>query len=149
DVKSTDAAAYQLAVHDQSSPITVGIKNANTLAVAVGDVTIGQNATIELGTAGNVLDSGTLATPNSQSVIIQDGGSLKGNGVVATEDLIVTNGTIAPGYSVGHLSVAGDYQQGANSTLKIDVEGAAANQFDTVAISGAAVLGGTLRIDAA
>ena len=149
EVTSADAAAYQLTVHDQSSPITVAVKNGKTSAAAVGDVTIGENATIELGTAGNLMDQGTLATSSTRTVLLNDGGMLKGNGVVSAGDLVVADGTVAPGFSVGHLDVAGNYLQGGNGVLAIDVDGAAAaGEFDTIAVTGAATLDGTLRIDA-
>ena len=146
EVTSADASAYQIAVHDSSSPITLGVNNGYTLSAAVGNVTIGQHATIELGTAGNTADTGTLAAPSTKTVTVQDGGMLKGNGTISAQNLIVTNGTVAPGFSVGHLDVNGSLQQSANSTLAIDVEGASAGQFDTVAVTGSVQVGGTLRV---
>ena len=147
EVTSADAFTYQLTIHDQSSPITVVVKNSKTLAAAVGDVIIGRNAAIELGTAGNMLDEGTLATATTKSVLLQDGGQLKGNGDVHA-NLMVTSGTVAPGFGVGHLDVVGNYQQGASGTLSLQVNGSNTNQFDTIAVSGAVQLGGTLRVDA-
>ena len=136
EVTSADAAAYQVAVHDASNPITLAVNNGYTLASSVGNVTVGQHATLELGTAGNTADTGTLAAPTSKSVTVQDGGMLKGNGTISAQNLVVTNGTVAPGFSVGHLEVDGSFQQNTGSTLAIDVEGKNAGQFDTVAASG-------------
>jgi hypothetical protein len=56
--------------------------------------------------------------------------------------------TLSPGFSVGHVDVEGDYQQGATGTLVIEVEGDEAGQFDTVNVTGEATLGGTLVVDA-
>src|SRR5262249_11009526 len=105
------------------------------------------NATISLGTAGNTADSGTLATSATKSVTVQDGGMLAGNGTIAAGSLVVSNGTLRPGFSVGHIDVDGSYQQGANGTLLVDIN--SATQYDTVNIAGTATLGGTLQINAA
>jgi hypothetical protein len=48
---------------------------------------------------------------------------------------------------VGHLDVVGDYQQGASGLLKIDVDGTAEGDFDTVNVTGNVDLGGTLTFD--
>src|SRR5262249_47289426 len=42
EVKSVPAQAYDLNVHDQSSPITLAIENNQQLSAATGDITIGQ-----------------------------------------------------------------------------------------------------------
>jgi hypothetical protein len=146
DVKSADASAYQLSVHDQSSPITVGIMNGNTLAAAVGDVTIGQNATIELGTSSNIMDEGTLAVPTTKTVTLQDGGMLKGNGTISAGDLIISDGTVSPGFSVGHLDVLGNVQFSQGSTFIVDVDGMHGAQHDTVDATGNLELGGKLEV---
>jgi hypothetical protein len=149
EVTSADALAHQLSVHDQSSPITIAVKNGMTLATAVGDVTIGSNATIELGTDGNPLDQGVLATSATRSVELENGGMLTGNGTVSAGKLAVTNGTVSPGFSVGHLDIEGDYEQGASGTLEIDITGTGASwSSDTVDVTGEVELGGKLVLDA-
>jgi hypothetical protein len=115
----------------------------------VGDVTIGQNAAISLGTVGNLTDSGTLAASTTQSVILQDGGTLAGNGTVAAGALVVNQGTVSPGFSIGHLDVQGNYEQSSDGALIIDVEGASGNlTSDTVDVTGEVQLGGKLVLDA-
>jgi hypothetical protein len=56
---------------------------------------------------------------------------------------------LSPGFSIGHLDVEGNYQQGPSGTLVMEVEGTAAGQIDSIAVSGTATLGGTLRVDVA
>ena len=146
DVQSANAYADQLVVTDPDAGITVGVKNGNTLSAAIGGITIGQHGAIELGTAGNSLDKGSLSAPSSKNVTLQNGGLLKGNGTVSAQNLVVTSGTVAPGFSVGHLDIDGAYQQGTNGTLQIDVEGKNTGQFDTVAVTGSVQVGGTLRM---
>jgi hypothetical protein len=149
EVTSADATSYQITVHDQSSPITVDIKNGKTLSAVTGDITIGQNAVIELGTSGIASDTGTLAVPTTRTVTLQDGGMLKGNGTVSAGNLTVSNGTVSPGFSVGQLNVTGNYNQQSSGTLQIDVTGSNGAQHDSVAITAQAQLGGTLRVNAA
>ncbi len=146
EVTSADAAAYQFTIHDASNPITMAVNNGYTLTSAVGSVIVGQHATLELGTAGNPADTGVLRGATSKSVTVQDGGMLKGNGTISADSLYVVNGTVAPGFSVGHLDVNGSFQQSTGSTLQIDVEGKNAGQFDTVAVSDSVQVGGTLKM---
>jgi hypothetical protein len=98
-------------------------------------VQVGANGAVELN--GGTLDSSVVA--------VDDGGLLAGNGTVRA-NVNVTNGILRPGFSVGHLDVDGNYQQGANATMQVDVE--SMTQFDTVDVTGAVQLDGTLRIDA-
>jgi hypothetical protein len=144
EVTSVDAVAHAVSIHDQSSPIIIAVKNDTTLATAVGNITIGENATIELGTPGNPLDVGTLATPSSGSVVLEDGGLLKGNGIVTGGELVVSQGTISPGFSVGHLEIDGDVQlsQSANVVIELD----SLTSTDTIDITGTVNLGGTLSV---
>jgi hypothetical protein len=138
EVKSAPAFAYEVNVHDQSSPITLNIKNGQSLSASTGDVTIGENAAIALGdgTAGN---EGLLATAASKTVAVQDG-TLKGNGTVTTGNLLVSNGTMAPGFSVGHIKVEGNYTQLSTGAMKIDVSGVDGVDHDTITVSGQAQL---------
>ena len=145
EVQAANAYTDGLLVRDTEADIIMGVKNNKTLSAAVDGITIGQHATIELGAAGNPIDRGTLATPSTKTVSLQDGGVLKGNGQVIAQTLVVSNGTVDPGFSVGHLDVAGDYQQSSNGTLLVDVE--TGGQRDTIDVSGAVQLGGTLRVD--
>jgi hypothetical protein len=96
------------------------------------------------------METGNLV---STAVEVQSGGKLVGNGTVVGDlevGLLAGNeaATLRPGFSVGHLNVQGDYRQGENGELRIDVEGSEAGQFDTLDIAGQAELGGVAVIDA-
>ena len=58
-----------------------------------------------------------------------------GNGGVAV---------LSPGFSVGQITIEGDYLQTDSGTLVIEVE--SATEFDTVTVTGDAQLGGTLNV---
>ncbi|MEG3157632.1 autotransporter domain-containing protein [Lysobacter zhanggongensis] len=100
--------------------------------------------------AGGVLanaatvNGGWLQVDGTQSGALQvnGGGGLRGIGTVGST---VVAGTIAPGNSIGTLSVAGDYTQLAGSYF--DAELGASGSADLISISGVADLqGGTVRL---
>jgi sugar lactone lactonase YvrE len=100
--------------------------------------------------AGGVLDFGPL---NQAGTIIGDvvvnGGTITGSGAIIG-NLTNNSGLIAPGHSAGILSVTGNYTQGANGTLLLEVGGNNANgpEYDQLQIGGTANLGGTLDVNA-
>ena len=53
---------------------------------------------------------------------------------------------VSPGHSPGTLTVNGDFTQSAGGTLKIEIGGLSAGQFDLLKVGGAAKLGGTLQL---
>jgi autotransporter-associated beta strand protein len=140
------AMVHQLNVVGQTNPITLSIQNGSTFSATTG-VTIENKAVVEL------VDQSSLV---STQVQVQPGGALSGNGTVVGN--LVVGATAAPAEAqlspglpanpAGHLDVQGNYEQGAAGKLAIDVQGDAAGQFDTMAVSGEAKLGGTLVVDA-
>lgn len=68
-------------------------------------------------------------------------GILGGNGSVT--GTVANGGTVAPGHSVGHLTVTGDYTQSADGTLEIEIGDGIA---DLLTVTGTADLAGTLLI---
>ena len=117
DVQSDDAFMHTLEVASSSDDlIIVGVKSDRSLSAVVA-ATIGTGAVVEL-------DNGNLV---SAEVTVDAGGTLAGNGTVVGT-LILGSGSgptamIKPGFSLGHLDVEGDYEQGANGALLIEVEG--------------------------
>src|SRR4029078_2495386 len=69
---------------------------------------------------------------------------VKGNGTIAANTL--NNGTLAPGLSAGSLAITGSYTQSATGKLQIELFGTASGQFDKLAASGSASLGGELDV---
>lgn len=99
----------------------------------------------------------TMATPalflaegavvEADAVILDEGGVLGGDGAL---DLPITNaGTLSPGGvdSTGVFTVRAGYEQTAQGTLEIDFGGTTVGEdYDRLAVTGEAVLGGTLRL---
>lgn len=145
DVQTENAFVHELTVASNTAPITVGVQPGFSLS-ATHSVSVGSRGIIELN-GGNLV---------SGMVEVQDGGQLSGIGTVAGHLVVgaasgASNAMLSPGTTAspnGHLDVEGTYEQGANGTLAIDIHGSAADQFDTVAVTGQAKLGGALVIDA-
>ncbi|MEQ8659551.1 MAG: VPLPA-CTERM sorting domain-containing protein, partial [Gammaproteobacteria bacterium] len=78
--------------------------------------------------------------------LVVDGGVLTGGGTIIG-DVANNAGIVAPGNSPGTLTIDGDYAQGAAATLLIEIAGFA--DFDVLAVSGSAQLGGELAVSLA
>jgi autotransporter-associated beta strand protein len=81
----------------------------------------------------------TIATTN---VTVAAGATLDGTGRIIGN--LTNNGTVAPGNSIGTITVQGNYVHNANSVLEIEFDGA--GNIDLLDVTGNASLnGGTLR----
>ncbi|MHC5108362.1 MAG: hypothetical protein ACYTHJ_00620 [Planctomycetota bacterium] len=97
-------------------------------------------------TAGEtVLIDASLIFFQQYSPFYLEGGSLKGNGVV-DGDVDNSGGLVSPGFSFGALSVSGDYTQGENGVLDIEIGGTSPSEFDVLSVTGTATLAGELRV---
>jgi len=92
-------------------------------------------------TGAGTVDAGTLAVDGDVSsfstLTVNAGGVLGGSGTVGTTT--INGGTLAPGNSIGTLSVAGNLAFTAAATYAVEVSPATA---DRVTVTGTAVLGG-------
>src|SRR5262249_31547098 len=122
------------------STIVTPVHNAGTV-VAAADQTLDFESGLSNLAGGTVSVDGVL-----QGQVSLSGGSLTRAGEV-TGDVTNSAGTVSPGHSPGVLTIDGKYTQGASGTLAVDVAGTTAGSgFDQLAVSGAAVLAGTLAI---
>ncbi len=76
------------------------------------------------------------------------GGRVEGNGTIdIVSGTFANGGVVAPGLSVGVLSVTGTYNQDANGTLEVELGGPTpGTEHDQLAVTGIANLDGTLDI---
>ncbi len=96
-------------------------------------------------TGGTVLANGEIQV-DSNSYLLQ-GGTLGGTGLVDS-NVVNSGGEVAPGESPGLLTIEGNYTQQTDGVLTIEVAGeVAGSEFDRLTVTGAAALGGTLRIN--
>ncbi|WP_454732883.1 MULTISPECIES: autotransporter domain-containing protein [Cupriavidus] len=94
--------------------------------------------------AGGALAVGDAANANATlggNVLVNAPGTLRGHGTVLGN--VDNSGFVAPGGSIGTLSVGGNYAQAASGTLSIEVSPTDASQLR---VSGSAALGGTLAV---
>ena len=95
--------------------------------------------------AGRLVINGSIAG----NVTVGSGGNLGGSGTIAGS--VTNNGTLAPGNSIGTLTVNGSYTQAAGSTYQVEVN--AAGQSDRINVTGApgtaTINGGTVQVVAA
>lgn len=132
-----------------TATLTMGGNNASTLFSGAisgtgGLVKAGTGALTLTGTSSltgpTSLQSGLLTVNGSiaGSVVTINGGTLGGSGFVGGINALA--GTVAPGNSIGTLSVAGNVAFAAGSTYQVELNAAGAS--DLVAATGTATLSG-------
>jgi outer membrane autotransporter protein len=94
-----------------------------------------QGGTLEVG------DSGTPGAVLGGNVLVDAAGTLRGHGTVQGD--VANNGTVAPGGSIGTLTVSGNYTQASTATLSMEVSPTQASQLK---VGGTASLAGTLGL---
>ncbi len=96
-------------------------------------------------TGDTIIEGGRLAVngdTRASAFTVQSGGTLGGNGTVGRTEV---SGRVAPGNSIGTLTVMGDYVQVPGSVLEIEIDGAGA--ADLLDIRGNADLqGGEIQV---
>jgi hypothetical protein len=107
-------------------------------SAGAGVSTIGNGIALQnLGTID--VQTGTLALPNN----FGNEGLLKGTGTLQS-NVLTNNGHVSPGASIGTLSIAGSFVQGAGGTFDVDIGSLLSN--DLLLVSGTATLDGTLAL---
>ncbi|AFZ60550.1 SBBP repeat-containing protein [Anabaena cylindrica FACHB-243] len=95
-------------------------------------------------TAGTTRLSGGSLTFDSSSFLNLQGGTLVGVGTI-TGNVNNTGGQVNPGNTIGTLNIIGDYSQSSTGTLNLELS--SATTFDKLAITGAADIGGILKLN--
>ena len=96
-------------------------------------------------TGGTTVAAGTLFVNGSlaSDVTVNNSGTLGGNGTIS--GAVVNAGTLAPGNSIGLLTVNGSYTQAAGSFYQVEAN--AAGQADRINVGGnATIQGGTVQV---
>jgi len=125
-----------------TSSIAPTLVNTGTIESLSGTLSFGGTYTQ---TAGFTRLNGGAITKTGVAMTIQ-GGTLEGTGTL-TGTVNNTGGTVGPGLSAGQLNHTGAYTQASGGTFKSEIGGlTVGSQYDRLATSGAATLGGTLDI---
>jgi hypothetical protein len=115
--------------------------NTGTVEATSGTLRFSAGYTQTAGTTR--LNGGSLRF--DQTAAIQ-GGTLAGTGMI-TGNVNNSGGAVAPGLSPGLLTITGGYTQGASAMFNVEIGGLdPGTQFDKLAVSGNAMLNGTLAI---
>ena len=134
-------------INASSTAFLTHLANAGTLNISSG--TPGIAGSQSGGGLTVVSPSTTLAQAGDPYVL--NGGTLRGFGTVAA-NLDNNAGVVAPGGSVGTLTLTGNYTQGAGGTLQEEISGTTlggdflGKGYDHLQITGDATLDGTLAI---
>lgn len=94
---------------------------------------------VVIGGGGSISLSGALAT---DTVDVEDGGTLGGTGIVQGNLSIAAGGSVGPGNSAGDLTVDGDFALASGANAFLEVEGTSLGEFDRLLISGDLTLEG-------
>jgi T5SS/PEP-CTERM-associated repeat protein len=136
---SENAFTQSLVVEGLTHTMTLAVGAGSNLS-AVSKLDVAEKGILELG-------GGTVVT---RALDIQGGGELGGNGVIVGRLAIGDGGsapaTLSPGFSVGSIEVEGDFEQFSNGELVIEIEGTQTGEFDTLSVTGEAVLGGVVEV---
>ncbi len=117
-----------------SSPGAGGMLNVNAgLTVDGGSVHLSRG----------VLNANTIALANDGTFDF-DGGTLHVDDF--QNNLTNEGGTLAPGKSTGHTDITGNYTQLDAATLEIEIGGVVPGLWDTIAVTGNAILDGTIQV---
>ncbi|MBS3029307.1 MAG: SBBP repeat-containing protein [Dolichospermum sp. DET50] len=123
-----------------NSYIDAIFNNTGTVQVNKGRLRFTGGYTQTAGTTN--ISGGSLAFENSPLNL--QGGTLNGTGTI-TGSVSNSGGQINPGNNLGILNITGDYSQTAAGTLNLEL--GSATSFDKFNITGAADLGGILKLN--
>lgn len=113
------------------------IASAETINVTGGNWSFNGDIT---GTSAINMTAGSFSlngTATGSTLTIGEGCTLGGNGTYAD---LINRGTLAPGNSIGTVTVTGDFTSAASSQMLIEINGN--GQSDLIAVTGAATLNG-------
>lgn len=138
-----------LTLADDSSQTFSGTLSGNGALIKQGIGTLTLNGVSSGFSGSTTVAGGTLAVGDAANasavlggnVLVNALGTLRGHGTVSGD--VSSSGVVAPGGSIGTLSVGGNYTQGSTGALAIEVSPTDASQLR---VGGAAALGGSLAI---
>lgn len=134
----------QVTFDQESTGTYAGSMSGTGSLVKEGDGTL-VLAGVNTYTGGTSVNRGALAVEGSMTGDLAVGvsGTLMGNGTITGNT--VNSGTLAPGNSIGTLTIAGDYTHNAGAVYAVEVD--AAGRSDRLIVTGTATLnGGTVSV---
>ena len=92
------------------------------------------------------ISNGFSGSGAASGMVVVLGGTVSGSGIIRANLYNTATTMVAPGDSIGVMIITGDFSQGADATLAMELGGAGAGEFDVLTVVGSAVLGGSLDI---
>ncbi len=123
-------------------------------SVEIGDLPTGAGGALNIH-AGLTIDGGTVhladGVLDADMIALSNGGTFDFDGGTLHVDDFQNNltnegGTLAPGNSAGHTDITGNYTQLGSATLGIEIGGVVPGQWDTLTVTGNAILDGTIQV---
>ena len=138
-----------LFVGSSNGTLNTNGSNSTVSGVISGSGQLSKSGTGTLTLSGNNTNSGGIsiqsgvlkANGNISGGITLSGGELGGSGTLSS--VTNTSGLVAPGNSIGTLTLSGDFVQASGATLAIEFN--ALGQSDKLDISGSAILNGAVE----
>ncbi len=122
------------------SPGHLSVTDSAIVHMPVGVLTVEENGTLELRSGAEFTAGGVNIHPGG--TVIGDEGTLH-----VDESLVVNNGTLQIGSSPGRFTIDGEYEQGPDGVLEMEIAGPTPGmEHDQLVITGDAVLDGTLEL---
>jgi hypothetical protein len=145
EVRITSSAATIDAIGQQAGWVRIGTAAGDngTLQISSGELEAFEG--VDVGGVGagagtlHISASGKLVTP---TVLVNSQGVLSGQGTI--EGNVLNQGEVRPGTSPGTLTIDGDFVQGSNGELMIEVASAAS--FDRLVATDQLQVDGTLKV---
>jgi hypothetical protein len=112
-----------------------------------GSVTVLNSSAFTVGGANSYTQTGGVTRVDGQlsaTAVDVTAGGLTGTGTVTGD--VVSAGWVAPGASVGTLTLEGDYEQAIYGRLKVEIGGTGSGQSDLLLVNGQALLDGYLDV---
>lgn len=160
---TANPATATISVRDGVLRFTGGLTNAGSIVCSegtcdfYGDVTNVSNqpttgrivvtANSQATFLGNIVNRGTIQV--SAAGLVESTalflGSLSGNGVTGAGSVFL-EGDVRPGATIGTMAFGGDVSIGSASTVRMELAGTTAGQFDRITTAVSLSLGGTLDV---
>jgi fibronectin-binding autotransporter adhesin len=137
-----------------SSPNTMNLNGTGSVLTNTGTVRVDQSLTL-----GGAMDNqGLLAVSSGSTLYVNNvstfnnptTGTIVGGGTIdlaSGTGTLINSGTVAPSGGITTpqtLTIRGNFSQGATGNLAVNISGASTGQYDQLAVTGTATLGGTL-----
>lgn len=129
--------------------LSAGVANAD-VAITVTAGTLALSAVNSTLTGPTVVNGGTLVIngthPSGATVTVNSGGTLGGTGIISGTLTVAAGGTVAPGASIGQLTVGSTPSLGGTLLMEINRNGGSP-LADNINFTGGATFGGTLTLN--